>query len=169
MAIIGVTPVSYQKFSGYEDPGLPSGFWFANGVVIGDATGGTQVAQINIAEATNQFNSQYYSLEAISITLARAANFDLRLAIFNMDRVFEYTITLSLNATASNMLPRDTEMLPLYIGQAGLANTAAGLSFALPNVDTDLLSVHVEGYVWSARSTSVPGGPRRPSEGLYSR
>lgn len=171
MTIINVTDIEYRKFSGWDEPQFPSGYWLGEGTVTGDATGGDMVAQIDFAKATGLRNSQYYSLERIMANQAGVGSgdaMDLQVANFG-GFAPRYTLRLDADqALQSNLrLELAQAMYGLFLGQQEAPNSVMNLSFILDNVDTIVVTVKIEGYVWSARSTAVPGGPQRPPTGLY--
>lgn len=174
MTIIEVTPIEYRKFSGYDEPQFPTGMWVGTPQVTGDGSAGDMVAQLNFTEATSFRNSQYYSLEQLVVTFNAAISSNLRLAITNMDSdipnvSWRYSIELLLDQSGSaSMRLRDAMAVKgIFLGQQRTVDSAAGMSFSQDNDDGQVLSVIAQGYVWSARSTAVPGGPQRPPTGLY--
>ncbi|KKL53336.1 hypothetical protein LCGC14_2276450 [marine sediment metagenome] len=171
MAVITIADIGYRKFSGYEDPALPSGFWFGAATTTGDATGGTNTLQFDFTKSTGLFNSQYYSLEQIMVNQAAATSPAMALLIANFELTggMRYSLPLLTNeGSNAGLIPSNTGgLVPLFLGQQRAVNTAMSISFTLTNDDTVVITVMIQGYVWSVRSTSVPGGPQRPVNGLY--
>ncbi len=175
MSIVEVTPIQYRKFSGWEEPQFPSGYWIANARVTGDGTAGDMLVQANFSEASGLRNSQYYSLEEISLSIAQAASETVRMAIVNFDlgagvvNSRQYTLVLVVDQILSASLEPDRigALLGTFLGDQISPNTAMAITMGLDNVSGVPMDLFMGGYVWSARSTNVPGGPQRPPTGLY--
>lgn len=174
MAIIAIADVVSRKFSGYEDPRYPSGFWVGAGQVTGDASGGDSTLQLNFNPATSLFNSQYYSIEQFMISIIANANFLVDMLIANFDLFTpitgqRYTIpVIGSEASIANIdLLQHKGMRGLFLGQASNTDTAQSLSFIIDNTTNEVMNVFVQGYIWGVRSTMVEGGPQRPPTGLY--
>lgn len=172
MAVITVVPVEYAQFSGYEEPELPSGFWEVDGLSIGDGTGGTNGIQVNFAFATEPRNSQFFSLEKLSISHATAAIAGI--IFFNLDilsdgRVLRYNLPLVANEAGPAALNlSDMVRLGLFLGRQDQAASSTNMFVAVTNDTGEALTLKAGGYIWGARSVAVSGGPQRPQQGLYS-
>lgn len=168
MSVITVTDVTYRKFSGYEEPALPTGFHNTAGASTGDLTGGINVVQFNFASASGLFNSQYYSLEQVMVNEIATGGSIIGLSIVNFDGLQPNVYSLTLVGNEFSRSNLEFRSMPkLFLGQQQSVSTVACISFIVTNVDTVAIQVHIQGYIWSARSTSVPGGPQRPANGLY--
>jgi len=123
--------------------------------------------------ATAQFNSQYYSWEDVMISLDEETNVLISVLVANMGIVGDvtgrrYTIpVLANNGGFAGMEGKQSPLLPIFLGQQNSPSSTTSISFSRDNDNLDVLDVQIGGYIWSARSTSVPGGPQRPPTGLY--
>lgn len=173
MAVIQPADVDYRKFSGWQQPGFPSGFWKASARVIGDASGGDMSAQINFSLATTPFNSQYYSWEEMMLSLDAETNVLISILVANfgdVDPVTGRRYTLPLlanNGGFSAVEGKQMGLLPIFLGQQASPDSTTSITFTRDNSNLDVVDVQIGGYVWDVRSTSVPGGPQRPPTGLY--
>jgi len=177
MSVIATRAIRARLFSGYEDPRYPTGMWTASRAVTGDGTGGDMSVQINFALATELRNSQYYSLEELTIFQGAVgddigelliANFDIG-SVPTVGDARVYSLTLLANQAGGGALtPAESLFFQgLMIGRQANPNTATSISFTIDNVDLRVLTMTLGGYVWSARSTAIPGGPQRPPTGIY--
>jgi len=130
--------------------------------------------QIDFAKVTDLFNSQYYSLEELMVDLDEGTSDTMGFSITNLDissvlTALRYSVQVASNQGSRAGIRGDNlpAMLPLFLGQQSNANSAASISLIRTNADTDVIGIRIGGYVWSARSTSVSGGPQRPPTGLY--
>lgn len=174
MAVIEVVDVRYRKFSGYDDPRYPSGMWVGEGEGTGDGTGGDNSIQIDFSKSTGQFNSQYYSLEQMMFRQAGTGDVDVGLLLVNFDLVSGgptggfYTLPILGNEQGAGALSINAGgTLPLFLGQQFNPNSAMSITLSLNNDTGIVITAKLQGYVWSARSTNVSGGPQRPPTGLY--
>lgn len=174
MAVITVFDIEYRKFSGWDEPQFPSGFWRGGGLSLGDATGGDNTVQINFATGGSQFNSQYYSLEQLMVNVPGTGGVNVGIQISNLDLfpgITSYNYTVILDGNEGNTESLAGRELPgfrgLWLGQQFTPNSSAAISFSLDNTNAEIFLVAAQGYVWGARSTGVPGGPQRPPTGLY--
>jgi len=173
MAFIEVVDVTYRKFSGWQEPQFPSGYWQGSARVIGDATGGDMSGQINFSRVTEPFNSQYYSWEELMVTTDEEATVPLGILIANFGLVTPVTgRRYTMFVTGDNSGNASVEgvqmgLLPIFLGQQASANSAVSITIIRNNDNLDVMDILIGGYVWDVRSTSVPGGPQRPPTGLY--
>lgn len=170
MAIVNVTDIEYRKFSGFVDTRYPTGYWEGQGTVTGDASGGDMTAQIDFSKAAGLRDSQYYSLEEFMAFPSTAGGGVMSILVTNFGlgtRRYSATLVAGQGGVSAFTWGDIAGIYGLFLGQQRVVNTATGLSFTLDNVDGTVVTVLIGGYVWSARSTSVAGGPQRPPTGLY--
>lgn len=174
MAVITVFDVEYRKFSGWDEPQYPTGYWRGGGLSLGDATGGDHSIQIDFAKASEARNSQYYSLEQVMISLPGTGDFEVGMLFANFDifsSVSGYVYTLNVQGSERNTAGLNGNGLAgfrrMWVGQQFTPNSSCAITLGLDNTNVEIFIVALQGYVWSARSTGVPGGPQRPPTGLY--
>lgn len=171
MAVAQRVDVAYRKFSGWQEPQFPSGYHLTEGAMIGDATGGDQVLLFDFSRSTEQRNSQYYSIEEIRIAKFEPTADNIELEIVNFDSAITTRMHLELVNTQSgfgSLSARDVAAIRgIFLGQQSSPTGNTSVSITMDNTDTILVRMLLGGYVWSARSTAVPGGPQRPLTGLY--
>lgn len=163
-----------RPWGGYDDPALPEGIWVVLAIVTGNGSGG--IMQVNIVfqqfEAA-RLGSEMFSIEQLSCQTSVNVTEQCQVETFNMGPLPSNPKWLLFiedggagvnssssraNAIAYNGLFLDGPILP--------AQTAA-LSLTVANADPKVMLVSAEGYIWGARSRSLPGGPRQPPNGLY--
>lgn len=177
MSITAIDDVQYRPFAGYDDPSLPSGSWFGRVQLVGDASGGSMIAQLDFTKASELFNSRFYSLEDFITTKnTNTVAAEVGVTLLNMgDRghsgntpSFRALITPADPLAVTN--PPDVEALRgRWLGQQIQPNTLAALRLQLDNENATLVTMFCEGYFWAARAVNAPGGPSKPLQGLYSR
>jgi len=167
-------PVRRREWGGVEDRRLPIGMWESQGVITGDATGGS--AAVNLVfqpAAAPTLDGNLYSLEQLAIQVSEANARTARVATGNMGNLggaLTYAVDLQPvgGVGVAAMLGRDMDVFRgLFLGSAILTGSRVLLGVTLINTDTVLLIVQAEGYIWGSRSRSVLGGPQRPPAGLY--
>jgi len=175
MSIIDVNDITYRKFSGYEDPRYPSGMWLGEGLVTGDGSGGDSTVQIDFSKAAGLRNSQYYSLEEIFAVKGNNVSAAGDMLVTNFDvgdeligRRYHFLLLATEGGVSNLTLSPTAGTLRMFLGQQSTPNSAQSISFIIDNTNLIDFAVRIGGYVWSARSSSVPGGPQRPPTGLYS-
>jgi len=177
MSIVGQRVVESRRYNGWEDPRYPIGFWQAALTVTGDASGGVLGVDLvfQTANGPQRLNSQMYSVERFTITIAAGANRDVRILANNMggpeNQGFknEYAVFVEdlAGVGASALMAHMLVLCPWFLGSQRTAGQTASLSIVLDNPDTVAVDFEAEGYRWSPRSVLVDGGPQRPPTGLY--
>jgi len=172
-----VSLIAIRPFRGYEDPGLPQGFWHFRLAALGDATGGQLSVAIRFQIVGRPSPSQLWSLDQLMINSTTSSTaISARLQVVNMDQVPAMGSTGALSDTYSMELSPDTFgvalrrqlcQLPLFVGQPIDNNLNAGLQIDVPNVNALSLNVRAQGYFWGPGAINAPGGVRRPVDGLY--
>jgi len=178
MSVIAVAQVSVRPFSGFVDPGLPVGFWFATAQALGDASAGLNSVAFRFQDTGAPAPSLYWSLEQLNINISDPNVQNCRLQIANMDNVpgsLNFAINFALNLTTFDLgggaaiLTRDLAFLPLFLGNPVDNGLSSGLQIDVDNTLAATVTAKVQGYFWGARSVTSPGGLRRPIDGLYAR
>lgn len=165
----------FQPFRGSDDPSLPTGYWHASPRVTGDASGGSQIAQVSLVRI-DQADDSLWSLEALSAFYTRTTGQSAHIRVPNADNPnvpgqphsLAFTTNLVQGANLGMIEGRDLAFLPLYIGKRAFPLAAAlFLEFETFNINTETLDVTMYGYQWSARSLDTPTGPRRPLGSVF--
>jgi len=173
MTIIAVADFTSRKERGWDHPGYPIGTWQAEGQVVGDASGGTRIVQMDLAKAFTP-PGLAFSLEWLTAAdLAGIANV-MRLAIIAFDadfastRNYVFPLTVASGVTSAFSVGTRDLPRPIFLGISASAIAAAVLSWSLANLNTEVLTVHAGGYFWNPRSVAqLPGGYLRPPDGMF--
>lgn len=157
------------------DPGLPEGVWRAFGRVTGDATGGTQLLQLDFQKSTQPLSARMWSLEMIAAaTSVAVSNFGV--SATNLGEVLGqapftgtgYSLSMVNSGGAGETIQgRDLAFLPWFLGAPRQKGVAAGLALFVGNALALTLDVWLRGFVWGPRSQTVNGGPRRPVGSVF--
>jgi len=177
LSIVGQVNVESRRYSGWEDPRYPIGFWQASLQVTGDGTGGFLAIDLIFQQANGgaRVNSQMYSVERFAASGSEATNRVVQLRSSNMGgpapTSFQQRYALLLEdagATIGSASRPDSQAIcPWFLGSQRLAGITTGISLLTANIDTITFEFEAEGYRWSPRSVLVDGGPQRPPTGLY--
>lgn len=181
MTVLLTSLVAVRPFRGYDDPGLPSGYWHFFLSALADASGGglSVAARFQIAGSPNP--SQLYSLETLMINRSGGVGtVNLRFQQQNMDNVPNmgsngalfhiYTMQVTDQIFGSEQAIFDaSRFLPFFMGQPIDNNLSSGFQIDDANNNVGDLAVRAGGYFWGPGSINAPGGPRRPIDGLYAR
>lgn len=177
MAIAFLTHVEYRPWRGFEDPALPAGFWVADGVDTGDATGGLHTIDHIFRAAGDPLSGRLFSMDSMTVTVGTATSFDAVLVVTGFDwlaipnrRVSSrsYSVHIVTNTVAGapryNRTPRNLFLGPMS-GQVGISSSS--ISLAINNVDGQGFSFFAQGYWWDVGAITAPGGPQRPATSLF--
>jgi hypothetical protein len=156
---------------------LPTGTWYSQGSVTGNATGGGMSILFNFAYIGER-NANLYSLEKIQGSVSAAAPATAMVAVENMGEEFDITDTFQsygvlFSDNGSSVTPRmsldgrSLAFLPLFMGAKQTLAATARIRVESANTDGVALATRLEGYIWSARSVLADGGPQRPTGGRY--
>lgn len=177
MTVLAVQDVFYRRYSGYPDSGLPEGMWMGGGAVLGDATGGTSVITLHFNPGSDVVSSRIYSLDQLAVYTDLGVSENVVMEQFNLGgppslavgfRGFYRLDILSLfGLGVSALQTRDAAFLPLFLGAQEDAAQTSQLAVTGINTDGRTLTFEAQGYWWGPRSILVPGGPRRPADGMY--
>lgn len=181
LSISVLEQVSTRGWGGKEEPSLPIGSWFFRSTLTGDGSAGSKTLEMSfsIAATGSPLDANSYSLEQLAIHETAAAGQVAFLIAVQLGTVsaatvapfkFAYAITLDALVTGSGSAARALDIgavRGLFLGQPETAEASATLGVRVANVDTEVLTLAGQGYIWGPRSLSTPGGPIRPSPGLY--
>jgi len=160
------------------DKALPSGVWYAQGAVIGDATGGHAEVEIVLNAASVRRSGFLYSLELSLPTTTQAGDKTFRMNSLNLDvlgpgltnpiqKAFVQFMDNNGSVENPNAAAQVRDMHPsLFLGGQGGTATAAALQGQIDNVDTETFGWYATGYVWNPEAMNAPGGLRRPFNGV---
>lgn len=170
MTAVASIQVVRRPFNGYDDPRLPVGLWVSEQAVIGDATGGFRVVQLVFNPASAPRASLFYSLEQIHISDTDNNSKNGAITSQNLDGVIGsqvWRVTIGDGPALATIPFQNLPDFPLFLGGQIVQGTTSSLDFQFANVDGATLNCSAQGYMWSARSRSTPGGPQRPVGGLF--
>lgn len=178
MVVVGEFRVDVRPYSGYEDPSLPIGAWVAQGGIAGDASGGDLFMIFSFARDDDAQVTELYNLEQVAIDTTKATGSEAALMdVLNMDQLAfnrpltdaRYAILLAdtISGFGVALLEGGFAPLPIWLGAPSRVEGDKGLRFQFDNVDLQLYSIIIQGYIWGPRSVLAPGGPRRPVGGLF--
>lgn len=176
MSVITNFRVDRRPWRGYDDPGLPSGMWIAEGEVVGDASGGFAETRFLFQIASDPLSGRLWSLEQVGAQVVANAPQNVLLRTQNMDfltpaipvgvhnAVLELAVTSDLTITAT----RVRDMFPrMFLGRPTTAGLECGLRVLFANANTVAVRAIVQGYTWEPAALLVAGGVRRPADSLW--
>lgn len=178
MTILTDVPARRLAFRGHDDPALPTGIWWGTGVVVGDASGGTNQVRVLLKAEGAAVSGEMWNLEHVMAFISDAASFVSFVTAVGLspsrdapgvDALYRFQ-SLSVgsglgNSALSEVIPR----MPIFLGSVrGGADTLAAVAYGTNNLTvSDSLSVSMMGYVWDPRSMLTEGGPQRPPRALF--
>ncbi len=175
MTAIFEVHVDQRIWRGYDDPGLPSGMWVAQGAVTGDATGGLQAVQCVFRQG-GVASGRFFNIEQIEVFHSSSATKDVALIASNWDRVSavglinkQWRAEIRGNANGVSAMSTNTAFpLPIFLGvTAVVPEIPSQVQVSILNVDLTSLVVTIQGYTWGPRSVMAEGGLRRPADSLF--
>lgn len=181
MSISILTTPRIRPYRGFEDPGLPDGFWVVHASVLGDGSGGLQEIVIRFSSALEPAVSTLWNLEQAVVSHNGLAGTVTRVDFGNMDfqaaenstgglvKVFALPLLDFGASFPGSAIDFENRLnLPLFLGSAR-KQVSGDLSFDAPNTTGTSFSVNVQGYFWGPGAINAPGGPQRPVNSLYGR
>jgi len=180
MSVSDTQQVSKAMWGGDGAP-LPSGMWYGEVDLIGDASGNPASLHLEFNTENNPRDSNIYSLEQLSFSHGNIspAAFDMELLVQNMGLSVVSPNVNALNwlyamggalteGTFAAIRPRDViPHMGLFLGSQVAVNSASQLRARVNNDNLALFTFTAMGYIWSARARSMVGGPKRPLDGLW--
>jgi len=168
--------VDTRPYSGYEDPGLPIASYIASGSSTGNGTGGNHLLSFLFQVAESDIVTERYNLEQFHIDIGVAASLIAIMSAQGMDHL-AFPFRIAARQRWSLIVGSDgvadaagaiTEMsaLPIWLGMPQ-PEVDAGIRFQIPNVDLQVVTASIQGYIWGPRSILAPGGPKRPPDGYF--
>lgn len=177
MAVEGLVAVQPRMWRGYDDPGLPVGAWIAHTVLVGDGTGGAATITVVFRGANEPASGRFYNVEQVELHDTDAGFKNGTWSVVGFERVGTFQIgqrvwkfQLEAGAFASSSMANRTGNIPmpLFLGQssrfAGLPST---IEVTIANINVNVFSCTLQGYIWEPRSVMAEGGLRRPLDSLY--
>lgn len=178
MTIITTAPIRRLPYRGYDHPALPTGIWWGTGVVVGDASGGTQQVRFEVHAEGAPVSGDMWNIEQvmafISITTT-TSGFLTAVGLSpsrdspGVDALYRVVLASLGGGLGNAGIAEVTPGLPVFLGAVrGGADTGAAVGLGVTNLTaTDSLSVSMMGYIWEARSQLTEGGLQRPPGGLF--
>lgn len=171
MSVVVSELVKRIPFQGAEDPALPIGMWGFSLQATGDVSGNVLATTAILASASQAKSGSMFSLEHFNMQTntigSEQARMEIIGAAFPWDITPDYLVDISGTFSQGAFNVRSLAALPLFLGWQDRAATALSIGFTMENIDSTILTTMAVGYIWSPRSRSVPGGPRRPEGALY--
>lgn len=172
-ALVVWRPWAYNRF----DPGLPSGIWFSQAAVAGDASGGFAEIVIELQAISSSVSGRLYSIEKSqpSINGASADQF-FRGVSFGMDPLASLgpiqkvwiqeinDVGVAGNPNAAS-IARDIDV-DIFLGAQILATSQARLNGQFNNANGDTFAWFATGYIWDPGAVNAPLGLRKPLGGV---
>ncbi len=173
MSVIETVDIGFLPYAGHEDPGLPNRIWVCSQGSLGDASGGTNLIQVNLkAAAVSPGN--IFSLEQVSFRANGAGVTAVRITTDGLevfppgDDIPEWVVaTVNNDLGSETNIPLGDSHPRLWLGRGATALTAGTLAFRTANDDGEANFITVMGYMWTPLAINVPGGPRRPASGIF--
>jgi len=167
-----------RPFNGWDDPSLPLGYWVANTFLTGTASGGEQTISVIFSASATPLNSNFYSLEQLTLQYVTTTARPISVRTGNMDMgslggavdmgVIVQLVAGTTHGGIAMMSPRDAEYFKgIWLGSPRLSTADAKLTAQADNTNGAPFVFAAQGYYWGPRSILTPGGPQRPVRGMY--
>jgi len=166
-----VKNVERYPWGGEPDPRYPIATWFAQEVLLGDGSGGTNVINLQLAFAgPDVLDANLFSLEQMDAFSNAAGAINGEVHSTNLADVgvrFGVIINDSDAALATAaMRPSVVPRLSRFLGHMGAPGLLTAIRLITPNTNGVQMTFEALGYIWGSRSRSVPGGPKYPPGAL---
>jgi len=158
--------VKHHVWGGDTDPSYPISTWFAQMVLMGDASGGTSSLLINLARShSDVLDASFWSVEQIDCYATGNATVVGIIRSTNLADVGMH-VGIAMAATPlqiGSVSRRDPGgRIRRFLGHMGDPGLGCGISLVTQNTSGIQISFEAQGYQWGSRSRSTPGGPKYP-------
>lgn len=174
MSVSGEGAVQRRQWGGEDDPRYPTGMWVARGSVTGDVSGGTARVSLRFQEVgAAALDSKLYSIEELAVSNTDGIEETGHIQSLNMgevsgDQVWAVEMLAVPSPVDSAMSMRDASLFRrIFLGSQVTVGTISSLDLVLVNTNLAVIRFFAGGYIWGARSRSVPGGPKVPPDVLF--
>lgn len=175
MSVVTVVQARRVRYQGHDNLGLPIGIWAGLPQAAGDASGGSRVLRIEFNPGAAPRDSQFYSLEAMTVDDADTTAKAFRLRMENISIASQPLVN---RVIAGNLIAGGlglTLAIPSFeiagfkqfLGTQRIAGVTSAVSVEMVNVDLAVCNFYAAGYIWGVRSLNAVGGPQRPPGGLF--
>lgn len=182
MSVASVLRVESRAFNGFAAPGLPTGTWFGQHFVVGDASGGFANVQLLFQIASAPLSARLYSLEQFCLQIGGAAitasvgairtlAMDMRVAGSTgtqfAERIWAFPLLEDGNGDGLGTPPADSRP-GWYLGAPIGGGFASGIVGNVPNPGVGFsVTLTAQGYFWEPAARNADGGPIKPTNGLW--
>lgn len=177
MTLTQVRSIEVLPWNAFPESAFPDGSWLCHLLVAHDASGGEIIMQVDVQTASAPLSARIFSVEAFNYTeLTQAAGGGRGLVetrnMLRFQRLqvadFGWSFLAVNNRDGRGIEGRDLAILPWFIGQPRGAGVAAGFDLRVDNGGVGQRSdLVVMGYFWEPEAANAPGGPQRPTTGLF--
>lgn len=171
MSVSEQVELQHHSWNGYDDPGLPTRVWFAQGQATGDASGDTLTLQFNFATLVGAVNEQFYNMEMLNIRKSSIVAASGQMNVINMgfaaSRTYPIVLVPGDASIATASFGPGQMPMPLWLGAQNTGGGNAAIQVDFDNEDLITFRATMMGYMWDPRSKLTPGGLRRPAEALF--
>jgi len=184
MSVLGSFSYQLRPFAAEREPGNPGGLWALGGTVQGDVSGGVRSLTHLFQALPSISNSNFYSIEQISIQDTAVEITQAILQVNSMDAIFPNLAGAATNQKFWRVTMVDVSFAggpqvsclewerqrqtPWFLGQASRnPSLAALLVVTVPNSDGERITCTVQGYWWPPGAINDEGGLKRPVGSLF--
>ena len=170
MAVVTLTNARRHVWAGDVDPRYPIAMWFAQTVLLGDGSGGTNSITIQLAiAAADVVDANLFSVEVVDLLSSAEAAVA---GVIRSTNLADIGMNVGVLISASDAgvgvasMRNDGGRIRRFLGHMGQPGLATGIVLITPNVTGVQITFEAQGYVWGSRSRSIPGGPKYPPGAL---
>lgn len=171
MSVVQSQLVQRLPFQGEADPALPIGVWGFSLQATGDASGNVLATTAILASISQSKSGSMFSLEHFNMQTNTVGSELARMEIIGAappwDITPDYLVDISNTHSTGALNVRSLLALPIFLGWQDRQATALSIGFSMENILNTVLTTMAIGYIWSPRSRSVPGGPKRPQGSIF--
>lgn len=176
MSVAITARIDYRIGSAFADPGLPSGVWWGESSILGDASGGFANVQLLLQLAGDPLSARMFTVEQIMARINAATATQVRIATTNMGNLVtnrpmtvrawvEPMISDGISNSATGL---SVPLRPIWLGAATTRGVEGSIRGEIPNPGVGVtLIVWMSGFMWEPGALNSPGGVRRPLENIF--
>ena len=169
--------IDTNPWRGFQEDALPASSYIAQGVEVGDASGGAAIIKFLFQIASDPLSSRLFNIEQLMLSTTQSLTQIANGVISNMghlapdrplaDRQFSVQLLTSPSEFAAS---RNQEFgTSMFLGAPSGAGLECGVEFRFDNADLSVFRATIQGYIWEPRSILAPGGLQRPTTALWGR
>lgn len=177
MVVTQERTVELRPWNTFANPAFPEGSWFASFSIAHAGGGGLVTARAQFQVAGENLSSRLWNLEHLTVdTLGALGGIIIEATTVNLETFQRVGAVAQVVAFQMSDLPisgraikgDEFDVLPWFLGAPRIAGLVAALDIrSIDGGVGERTNAFMAGYFWGPAARNAPGGPQRPTTGLF--